>query len=365
MGSDAKHSQVTDLPSIISTQVGDLIATAQRINAAVMLLGPADEILFANDRQRTMMPCIDYADSSYADLFWAGFAAGTIGNAAARLRPQEWLDFSTFERHRARVLQSVNEYPWGCMAVTHRRLDDGNYLQMRFAIDPEAIDIMPETTLLAAARAAGEARALRHALDAVQIGVGILDVAGHVLFANASLTQDLARGDVMAAPAGQVVARHEAVPGAWRTAIATSAMDAATITMTLRRADGAAAIVAGLIPGEHTGTTILLTSPLRREFGDALHEGLVAAFALTRAEAEVMARMALGQRPQEIAEARSGAVGTTYQQVASAKRKLRALDLAPSSQADLVSAVLAVAASTRAPRRSLNQVEVSHDDDDR
>lgn len=328
-----------------------------------MVLGPGDEILFANERQRDMMPLIDYVNRTYEDLFWASIAAGTIGNAAARARPKEWLEFSTFERHRARALQSINEYPWGWMAVTHRRLDDGNYIQMRFRVEPDSVDLLPEQTLLAAGRAAHENRTLRAALDAVHIGVGILDDAGQILFANAALRDTISRADVFTAT-GDVLILRDAVAGpAWTAAVRGAAVRGEASTLPLRRSDGMLAVMTGLTPGEHHGTAIVLTSPLRSELGSAIHDGLMAAFALTRAEAETVARMSVGQRPQEIAEARAGAVGTTYQHVAAAKRKLRKLELAPSSQADLVSMVLAVAATTRAPRRPNNE-RGNHDDHD-
>lgn len=351
---DNKGSVVASpLPSGVSDATASLIESADRVDGSVILFDAQDKIVWVNERQRTLMPCTDYVNQTYSSLFWSALKNGLVGNALAASRPQMWLEFSALERATRRLSQTVNRYAWGDMALTHRRFDDGTSIQIRFATSGADAD-SPERLLLDAVEARREATSLRHALDNLDVGVGVIDGTGLPAHSNASLENILSQDmGLLVGDKGRIKPAHPEDHSLWQSALAMAAAGYAPTTMMLPSGDEPPLLVVTVFPGAHAGTAIVLAAPLRPGFTQSHIDGLSEAFGMPPDEAAVMMKLASGQSLQEIASQlraeRDGNVVSPFSNVANVRHTLRRHNLTAESQAQIAALVLRVAAITRVP----------------
>ncbi|MCW2246343.1 PAS domain-containing protein [Azospirillum fermentarium] len=190
-------SAVSALPS---HAIG-LIQATEEVGGAVLVFDGADRIVWANDAQRMLMPCIGYGDGDcYETLFWAALAAGLNGNKAAGRDPHGWLAMAVATRQSSPNLNFVNEYPSGRMLVSHLRLDDGWSVQSRIGYSVSGIarffpDYDGGVGVLWVLKMRERIRRLHTAFDDLPVAVGLVDADGGLLHRNAALDALLAAGD--------------------------------------------------------------------------------------------------------------------------------------------------------------------------
>lgn len=340
------------LPSGLNDATASLIESADRVDGSVILFDAQDNIVWVNERQRALMPCTDYVGQTYSTLFWSALDKGLVGNPVAVKRPNEWLEFAVLERASNKLMQSINRYAWGDMALTHRRFDDGSSLQIRFPTD--GIDAAsPERLLMAAVEARREVAALRHALDGLEIGIGIIDYCGLQIYANAALQSLMAQDlGLMLGVGGKVEPMHPGDYSHWSAGITMAAAGSSAV-MLVPGSDAPPMLALSMFPGANPGTILLLAAPLRPSLSHTIADGLSEAFGITEDEAEIVAKLATGRNLQQIASdhrgEENGNVTSPFLHVAGVRQALRRHNLTADNHAQIAAMVLQIAAITRAP----------------
>lgn len=353
MGDGDSNLRVPGLPDI-GTAAAAIVTEAERVGGAILLFDEQDRVAWVNEHQRLIMPCSSYQDETYAGLFWAALNAGMTGNPAARQYPAEWLALATVARASEPWLQTLNHYRHGAMALTHRRIDRGWSMQIRFPVRP--LDAQrPGDLLVTSSAATREAEALRHALDRLDLGVAIVGLTGECLFANAALKDLVFRDAGIGMVAGRLRPTRAYDRRWWHRALA-----AAGPSPNVRIIDdrtGSPALVLSVTEGMHYGTAVALAAPVRPHIDAATTHSIVSLLDVPRPVAEVLTMMAMGETVDRIASTRDSTPGTVYQQVARAKRATanRRLEFAASSHVQLAALVLQIAATTGAPAARVNE----------
>lgn len=344
MGKVGDRETIDNLPSDLGDAAVVLIDNAARLDGAVVLFDDSDNIVWANARQREILPCSSYVGETYEGLFWSAYHAGFLGNAGAREHPTAFLSLAAIER-RAEFAQTINEYPrLGRVALTHRRFA-GYSLQLRFPIDQ--VDTSdPEGVLMAAVIATRDAAAMRYALDRVSTGVIIVDGQSRLLYRNAA-GEELARQGRLLSGDGILCPPQAAEWASWFSALEAAISGAWAPVILLSGGGGGLHTAVSFGPGKNPGTAILLISPLEARVAPDIGAGLTA-LGLSRSEASVLQLLAMGRTVEEIARQRDGAEKTVHIHLGNARRKLRVHELAADSHVQLANLVLAIAAITRA-----------------
>lgn len=354
MVDNKSSAAASPLPSGLSDATASLIESANRVDGSVILFDAQDNIIWVNERQRTLMPCTDYVGETYSSLFWRALDKGLVGNPVAVSRPQMWLEFMILERASKRLGQSINHYAWGDMALTHRRFDDGSSIQIRFPTHGVDAD-SPERLLLDAVEARREAASLRHALDNLDVAVAIVDDQGRSIHTNECmrrlLSQDLG---LQFTDGGRLEPLHPVDYHLWQSALALAAFGRESSVLMMPGEDDEPPLLAVTIaPGAHPRTAIVLAASLRAGFAPSHIDGLAEAFDVEPDDAQIMAKLAAGHTLQEIAAQRpsrtDGNVVSPFLNVAGVRRALRRHHLTPESQAHVAALVLKVASITRMP----------------
>lgn len=342
--------------SDLTSQAIGLISAADAAGGGVLVYGRNDEVLWANEGQRLLMPCSDYNDETYSSLFWKVLNAGMIGNKTAPIDPQGWLQYSNATRKNSPSLDFVNRYPWGQMLVSQVVLDNGMSIQARIDIRKAGIDQLSGSDgtgvgFSLALQMVRERKWFQSALDSLSIGVCLLDRGGAVICSNTSFDEFLS-GETHLIRDEQcrirAIDRYDDM--VFRQVVENAASGSVgSMIVPLRSASDA--LVAAISAGTVFGTAVLAVS----RFGEdtaSLAESIRQAFGLTPAEADTMANIGLGRSVSQIAEDRNGAEKTVYNQIQRIRSGLNRSKFAAHDLASIAGLAVRIAAITKPPTRS-------------
>ncbi|WP_298372576.1 hypothetical protein [Azospirillum sp.] len=343
----------------LARPASDLIQAANNAGGAVLVYSKNDEIVWANDAQRALMPCSDYVDETYSSIFWKVFEAGFSGAKLAKDDPVSWLEGAIVSRNNSQNLDFINEYFWGRMLVSHIRLDDGVSVQARIDLKKSGLEnyFRGETAglgIMWALQMQRDITNLQSALDGLAIAVGLVDGDGRILHKNTSFSDMLSACDGLYQSEDNII-------------LAVDVCDDMVVKQSIKNVTGglldssfaplrratAPPLVMAVTAGDVPGTAVLAVS----RFGED-HESLVAgirqALGITPAEAAVIAGIGVGQSVAEIAVARNVTEKTTRNQVQSLRRALEGSRFAVGDLAGIASLVTKIAAITRPIKGQLN-----------
>lgn len=341
------------LPSVVAEMPAtalDLVRATDEAGGAILVFDAQDHILWANDGQRTLMPCSTYGtEETYESLFWTLLKSGCVGNKAAFADPQSWLNSAIIVRQCSSNLNFINIYPWGRMIVSLLRLDDGRSIQSR--IDYKASGIarfLPEfdggVGVLWALKMQERMRSLQTALDSLSVAVGLVDASGRLMHSNASLGDLLAAGDGLGVnEAGMMTATDPCDGIVLAQALENVARGAvAHQFVPLRRRRGAPLMMA-VSRGDTDGTAVIALSRFGEDQAE-LASTVRQALNITPAEAEVISGIGTGMSVSEIAAARGVTEDTAYKQIKSVRAVMKKSRFGANDLAGIASLVTKIAA---------------------
>ncbi|MCW2246344.1 PAS domain-containing protein [Azospirillum fermentarium] len=344
---------VAELPS----PAIELVRATDEAGGTIVVFDASDHIVWANEAQRTLMPCNSYgSEETYESLFWSILRSGKVGNKAAFDDPHSWLAKAVAARQCSSNLNFVNVYPWGRMIVSLLRLEDGRSIQSRIDYKTSGIarlfpDFDGGVGVLWALKMQQRMRSLQTALDALSVAVGLVDARGCVLHRNASLADLLAVGDGLGVDEGGVVVATDECDGIVL-AQALENVSRGAIPhqfVPLRRRNGSPLMMA-VSRGDSVGTAVIAVSRFGEDQAE-LAATIRQALNITPAEAEVISGIGTGMSVSEIAAARGVTEDTAYKQIKSVRNAMRRSRFAANDLAGIASLVTKIAAISRPYRK--------------
>lgn len=342
--------------SDLNSSAISLISAADAAGGGVLVYGRNDEVLWANEGQRLLMPCTDYRDETFPSLFWKVLNAGMVGNKLAINNPSEWLASEIASRRVNQSLDSINTYPWGKMLFSQMSLDNGIIVQTRIDVKRAGIDCLSSSNCVGigvplALQILKERKQFQSLLNSLSIAVCLLDRGRVSICSNSSFDELLLEGaHLLRDEEGRVHAADHYDDMVFRQVVESAAAGSVdSMILPLRSANGA--VVAAISAGTVSGTAVLVVS----RFGEdaaSLAESIRQAFGITPAEADTMANIGLGRSVSQIAEDRNGAEKTVYNQIQRIRSNLKRSKFAADDLASIAALVVRIAAITRHPSRN-------------
>ncbi|WP_376957720.1 hypothetical protein ABNQ39_11365 [Azospirillum sp. A26] len=319
----------------------------------MLVYGRNDEVIWASDGQRKLMPCSDYVSETYSSLFWKVLDAGMVGNKLAFNDPSGWLEAAIKTRKNSPNLDFINTYSWGRMLISQIILDNGISIQARLDITKSGIDSIighdgAGFGVSLALNIINDREKYQSVLNSLSISLALVGKSAQVIYKNSSFSDLLDVGDhvrideigcIYAADPYDDMVLRQVIENA-----AVGAVDSMILPLRSRTAPVLAAVSAGSIPG----TAVVAIS----RFGEdaaSLCNSIRQAFGISPAEAETMVGIGLGRSVSQIANQRNGAEKTVYNQIHRVRESLRRSKFAVDDLVGIARLVTKISAISRPP----------------